>query len=290
MARKPLIAGNWKMNLNHLEAIALVQKLSFALPDKYTENVDVAVIPPFTDIRSVQNVVEGDKLALAYGAQDISTHESGAYTGEIAPSMLEKLGCTYVVVGHSERREYHSESNEEVAAKAKIAIAHNMQPIVCVGEALDIREKGTHVDFVTAQTKASLAGLSREELSKVVIAYEPIWAIGTGKVASAADAQEVCGAIRKTIAEISDQELADSMRILYGGSVNAGNVAEIVAEEDVDGGLVGGASLKADEFAKLCALAAKIHAPLTLPLVLYLLYFVVHNACRLRVSTCLTVY
>jgi len=170
--------------------------------------------------------------------------------------MLEKLGCTYVVVGHSERREYHSESNEEVAAKAKIAIAHNMQPIVCVGEALDIREKGTHVDFVTAQTKASLAGLSREELSKVVIAYEPIWAIGTGKVASAADAQEVCGAIRKTIAEISDQELADSMRILYGGSVNAGNVAEIVAEEDVDGGLVGGASLKADEFAKLCALAA----------------------------------
>ena len=256
MARKPLIAGNWKMNLNHLEAIALVQKLSFALPDKYTENVDVAVIPPFTDIRSVQNVVEGDKLALAYGAQDISTHESGAYTGEIAPSMLEKLGCTYVVVGHSERREYHSESNEEVAAKAKIAIAHNMQPIVCVGEALDIREKGTHVDFVTAQTKASIAGLSREELSKVVIAYEPIWAIGTGKVASAADAQEVCGAIRKTIAEISDQELADSMRILYGGSVNAGNVAEIVAEEDVDGGLVGGASLKADEFAKLCALAA----------------------------------
>lgn len=255
MARKPLIAGNWKMNLNHLEAIALVQKLSFALPDKYTENVDVAVIPPFTDIRSVQNVVEGDKLALVYGAQDISTHESGAYTGEIAPSMLEKLGCTYVVVGHSERREYHSESNEEVAAKAKIAIAHNMQPIVCVGEALDIREKGTHVDFVTAQTKASLAGLSRE-LSKVVIAYEPIWAIGTGKVASAADAQEVCGAIRKTIAEISDQELADSMRILYGGSVNAGNVAEIVAEEDVDGGLVGGASLKADEFAKLCALAA----------------------------------
>lgn len=204
----------------------------------------------------MQNVVEGDKLALAYGAQDVSTHESGAYTGEIAPSMLEKLGCTYVVIGHSERREYHAESDADVAAKAKITIAHNMQPIVCVGEALEIREQGTHVEFVTTQTKASLAGLSREELAKVVIAYEPIWAIGTGKVASAADAQEVCSAIRKTIADIADQELADSMRILYGGSMNAGNVAELVAEEDVDGGLVGGASLKADEFAKLCALAA----------------------------------
>lgn len=256
MARKPLIAGNWKMNLDHLEAIALVQKLSFALPDKYTESVDVAVIPPFTDIRSVQNVVEGDKLALAYGAQDVSTHEAGAYTGEIAPSMLEKLGCTYVVIGHSERREYHHETDADVAAKAKIAIAHNLVPIVCVGEALDIREAGTHVDVVTAQTKASLAGLSEEELTKTVIAYEPIWAIGTGKVASAADAQEVCGAIRATIEEIAGAEVARNMRILYGGSMNAGNVAELVAEEDVDGGLVGGASLKADEFAKLCALAA----------------------------------
>lgn len=260
MARKPLIAGNWKMNLNHLEAISLVQKLSFALPDKYTESVDVAVIPPFTDIRSVQNVVEGDKLAIAYGAQDVSTHESGAYTGEVAPSMLEKLGCSYVVIGHSERREYHKETDAEVAAKAKITIAHNMQPIVCVGEALEIREQGTHVEFVTEQTKASLAGLSREELENVVIAYEPIWAIGTGKVASAADAQEVCAAIRATIAEMEDQELADKMRILYGGSMNSGNVAELVAEDDVDGGLVGGASLKADEFAKLCALAASASA------------------------------
>lgn len=257
MARKPLIAGNWKMNLNHLEAIALVQKLSFALPDKYAESVDVAVLPPFTDIRSVQNVVEGDKLALAYGAQDVSTHESGAYTGEVAASMLEKMGCTYVVVGHSERRQYHAEDDAEVAAKAKIAIAHAMHPIVCVGEALEIREQGTHVEFVTTQTKASLAGLSREELAQVVIAYEPIWAIGTGQVASAADAQEVCAAIRATIAEIADQELADSMRILYGGSMNSGNAAELVAQDDVDGGLVGGASLKADEFAKLCALAAE---------------------------------
>lgn len=256
MARKPLIAGNWKMNLNHLEAIALVQKLSFALPDKYTDSVDVAVIPPFTDIRSVQNIVEGDKLGIFYGAQDVSIHESGAYTGEVSAAMLEKLGCSFVVIGHSERREYHQESDELVAAKTKIAVAHGLTPIVCVGEALDIREAGNHVEYVTEQTKASLNGLSTEELAKVVIAYEPIWAIGTGKVASAADAQEVCAAIRATIAEIGGQELADNMRILYGGSMNDGNAAELVAEEDVDGGLVGGASLKAEAFAKICALAA----------------------------------
>lgn len=257
MARKPLIAGNWKMNLNHLEATATVQKLAFALPKEYYEKVDVAVTVPFTDLRSVQTLVEGDKLQITYGAQDVSVHESGAYTGEIAAGMLSKLGCTWVVVGHSERRDYHNETDELVAQKAKAALGEGMHPIVCVGEPLEIREKGTHVAHVVEQTKASLAGLSTEDLKNTVIAYEPIWAIGTGKVASAADAQEVCAAIRGAIAELADQEVADGMRILYGGSVKADSVAEIVAQPDVDGGLVGGASLDGEAFAKLAANAAQ---------------------------------
>ncbi|MDH6678905.1 triosephosphate isomerase [Rhodococcus sp. LBL1] len=256
MARKPLIAGNWKMNLNHLEAIALVQKIAFSLPAKYFEKVDVTVIPPFTDIRSVQTLVEGDKLLLTYGAQDVSAHESGAYTGEISGSMLAKLGCTFVVVGHSERRTLHGESDETVLAKAKAALANGITPIVCIGEGLNIREAGEHVAYNVAQLKGSLAGLSADEISKIVVAYEPVWAIGTGKVASAADAQEVCKAVRDTLAELATPEIAQAVRVLYGGSVNAKNVGELVAQPDVDGGLVGGASLKADEFATLSAIAA----------------------------------
>ncbi len=256
MARKPLIAGNWKMNLNHLEATATVQKLVFALPKEYYEKVDVAVTVPFTDIRTVQTLVEGDKLEITYGAQDVSQHESGAYTGEVSASMLEKLGCTWVVVGHSERREYHGETDELVAAKAKAALDHNISPIVCVGEPLEIREAGTHVKYVVEQTRKSLAGLGTEELAKTVIAYEPVWAIGTGKVASAADAQEVCAAIRALLVELTDTEVAESIRILYGGSVKAETVAEIVGQPDVDGGLVGGASLDGEAFAKLAANAA----------------------------------
>ncbi|MGW0176062.1 triose-phosphate isomerase [Rhodococcus sp. NPDC003322] len=256
MARKPLIAGNWKMNLNHLEAIALVQKIAFSLPEKYFDKVDVTVIPPFTDIRSVQTLVEGDKLLLTYGAQDVSQHESGAYTGEISGSMLAKLGCTYVVVGHSERRQYHGETDEIVLAKTKAALANGITPIVCIGEGLDIREAGDHVAYNVAQLKGSLAGLSAEQIGKIVIAYEPVWAIGTGKVASAADAQEVCAAVRATLAELASAEVAADVRVLYGGSVNAKNVGELVAQSDVDGGLVGGASLKADEFATLSAIAA----------------------------------
>lgn len=256
MARKPLIAGNWKMNLNHLEAIASVQKLAFALPEKYYDLVDVALTVPFTDIRSVQQLVEGDKLSITYGAQDVSAHESGAYTGEVSAAMLAKLGCKWVVVGHSERREYHGETDELVAAKSQIALAHGISPIVCVGEPLEIREAGTHVEYVVAQTKASLAGLSTEELSRTVIAYEPVWAIGTGKVASAADAQEVCAAIRGLIKELAGDEVAGGMRILYGGSVKEDSVAEIVGQPDVDGGLVGGASLDGEAFAKLVANAA----------------------------------
>ena len=256
MARKPLIAGNWKMNLTHLEAIALVQKIAFSLPAKYFEKVDVAVIPPFTDIRSVQTLIEGDKLLLTYGGQDLSVHDSGAYTGEISGAFLAKLGCTYVVVGHSERRTNHGEDNETVLAKTKAALKHGLTPIVCIGEGLDIREAGTHVDYNVEQLRGSLAGLSAEDIGKVVVAYEPVWAIGTGRVASASDAQEVCGAIRQELVSLSTVDVAASVRVLYGGSVSAKNVGEIVGQTDVDGALVGGASLKADEFATLSAIAA----------------------------------
>ncbi|EME50937.1 MULTISPECIES: triose-phosphate isomerase [Rhodococcus] len=256
MTRKPLIAGNWKMNLNHLEAIALVQKIAYALPEKYLEKVDVTVLPPFTDIRSVQTLIEGDKLLLTYGAQDVSAHDSGAYTGEISGPMLAKLGCTYVVVGHSERRTLHGETDETVLAKTKAALRHGLTPIVCIGEGLDIREAGQHVSHNVAQLRGSLAGLSSDDIAKIVVAYEPVWAIGTGKVASAADAQEVCAAVRATLAELASPETADTVRVLYGGSVNAKNVGELIAQPDIDGGLVGGASLKADEFAQLSAIAA----------------------------------
>ena len=256
MARTPLIAGNWKMNLNYLEAIALVQKIAFALPEKYFAKVDVAVLPPFVDIRSVQTLVEGDNLLLRYGAQDVSIHESGAYTGEISGSMLAKLGCAFVTVGHSERRTYHGETDAIVADKAKAALRHEITPIVCIGEGLDIREAGTHVEYDVASLRGSLAGLSADEVANVVIAYEPVWAIGTGKVASPADAQEVCGAIRAELALIANAEVAGQVRVLYGGSVNAKNVGELVGQTDIDGALVGGASLKGDEFATLCAIAA----------------------------------
>lgn len=256
MSRKPLIAGNWKMNLNHFEAIALVQKIAFALPDKYYDKVDVTVLPPFTDLRSVQTLVDGDKLRLTYGAQDLSPHESGAYTGDISGTFLAKLGCSFVVVGHSERRTYHHEDDALVAAKAAAALRNELTPIVCVGEHLDIREAGQHVSHCERQVRESLAGLSAEQIANSVIAYEPVWAIGTGRVASAADAQEVCKAIREQLAELASRQVADAVRVLYGGSVNAKNVGEIVAQDDVDGGLVGGASLDGEQFATLAAIAA----------------------------------
>ncbi|OIR45597.1 triose-phosphate isomerase [Corynebacterium sp. NML130628] len=257
MSRKPLIAGNWKMNHDHLEAIASAQKLAFAFPKDGYEFVDVALTVPFTDLRSIQTLVEGDKLQITYGAQDVSAHDAGAYTGEVSASMLEKLGCTWVVVGHSERREYHGEDDELVSRKAKKALDHNMSPIVCVGEPLSIREEGTHVEYVVEQTKKSLDGLGSDELAKTVIAYEPVWAIGTGKVASAADAQEVCQAIRGLIRDLAGDDVAEGIRILYGGSVKTETVGEIIAQPDVDGGLVGGASLDGQDFAKLAAAAAQ---------------------------------
>lgn len=253
MARTPLMAGNWKMNLDHLEANQLVQKLAWTLKDMKHDygQVEVVVLPPFTDLRTVQTVVDADKLEIGYGAQDISAQDSGAYTGEISASMLKALGATYVAIGHSERREYHNESDELVNAKTKKAIAAGITPIVCVGEGLDIRKAGDQVPYTLAQVEGALKDIAAENVANLVIAYEPVWAIGTGEVATPADAQEVCGAIREKIAELYDQETADSTRILYGGSVKSDNVAEIMAEKDVDGALVGGASLKADEFAKI---------------------------------------
>jgi triosephosphate isomerase (TIM) len=256
MARKPLIAGNWKMNLNHLEAIALVQKFAFALPEKYYKKVDVAVLPPFTHIRSIQTMIDGDELLLVHGAQDIAPKDSGAYTGDVSGPMLAKLGCKYVVVGHSERREHHHEDDATVNAKLRAALRNEITPILCVGEALPVREEGGHVAHCTGQLDAALARVTAEQVAGLVIAYEPIWAIGTGRVATPADAQEVCGALRERIAKRYDEATAESVRILYGGSVKSGSVGELVAQPDIDGGLVGGASLDADEFAKLCAIAA----------------------------------
>jgi triosephosphate isomerase len=250
--RKPLIAGNWKMNLNHLEAIAVTQKLAYSLEDRDYDAVEVVILPPFTDLRSVQTLVDGDRLRLIYGAQDISAAASGAYTGEISGSMLSKIGCTYVVIGHSERRANHNETDSVVNAKIKAALANEIKPILCVGEELAIREAGTHVEYVLEQLRNALKGFHKPDLKKLVIAYEPVWAIGTGKTATPEDAQEVCAAIRTELRKIGSDEIADNCRILYGGSVKSINTLEIMKEADVDGALVGGASLDPEEFARIC--------------------------------------
>jgi triosephosphate isomerase len=252
MSRTPLMAGNWKMNLNHLEALALVQKLAFTLTDEDFDAVEVAVLPPYVDLRSVQTLVDGDKLRIRYGAQDLSPHDSGAYTGDVSGAMLAKLGCAYVVVGHSERRQYHGETDEVVNAKVKAAFRHGLTPILCVGEGLDVRELNGQVDHCIGQVERALAGVPAEQARTVVVAYEPVWAIGTGQVATPEDAQEVCAEVRMTLARTYPGELADGVRVLYGGSVKAGNVAAIMAQPDVDGALVGGASLDAAEFAAIC--------------------------------------
>ncbi|MER7165199.1 triose-phosphate isomerase [Micromonospora sp. NPDC000207] len=252
VTRRPLMAGNWKMNLNHLEAIALVQKLAFSLNSDQLKAVETVVLPPFVDLRSVQTLIDGDKLLIGYGAQDLSPHRSGAYTGEVSGAMLAKLGCQYVTVGHSERRAYHNEDDALVNAKVVAALENGVSPILCVGEGLDVREQGQHVSYCRDQLDAALKGLTAEQVTKVVVAYEPVWAIGTGKTATPQDAQEVCGAIRARLVETYDQSTADQVRVLYGGSVKAANVAAIMANPDVDGALVGGASLDADEFSQIC--------------------------------------
>jgi triosephosphate isomerase len=251
--RIPLMAGNWKMNLDHTQAIAVVQKLAWALADGRHDYgaVEVAVIPPFTDLRSVQTLVDADKFRIVYGSQDISVHDAGAYTGEISGAMLARLGCTYAVVGHSERRQYHGETDELVGAKAAAAFRHGIVPIICVGEALEIRREGRQVPYTLAQIDGCFAPLDAAQAAQAVVAYEPVWAIGTGEVATPADAQEVCGAIRRRLAEAYSPAVASAVRVLYGGSVKSSNVAAIMAEHDVDGALVGGASLDPEEFAKI---------------------------------------
>ena len=249
--RKPLIAGNWKMNLNHLEAIAVTQKLSYSLEEKDYDAVDITILPPFTDIRSVQTLVDGDRLRQTYGAQDLSPDVSGAFTGDISGSMLAKLGCTYVAVGHSERRAIHGESDELLNRKLKAALTNEIIPIFCIGEELAIREAGTHVAHVLTQLRNGLKGLHKPDLKKIVFAYEPVWAIGTGKTATPEDAQEVCEQIRIELAKIGSDEIAAAARILYGGSVKSANIVEIMRQADVDGVLVGGASLDPEEFARI---------------------------------------
>lgn len=251
--RTPLIAGNWKMNLDHQQAVTLVQKLSWTLSDARHDfdTVEVAIFPPFTDLRSVQTLVMGDKLPLRYGAQDLSPEESGAYTGDVSGAFLAKLACTYVLVGHSERRSIHGEDDALVNRKTRAALRHGLTPIICVGEGLETRQAEQHVEFTLGQLAAALEGLSAEHVADSVIAYEPVWAIGTGEVAGPEDAQEMCAALRARIEELYDSATAKAVRLLYGGSVKAANVASILRERDVDGALVGGASLDEAEFANI---------------------------------------
>jgi len=251
-ARIPLLAGNWKMNLHHLEALALVQKLAFSLDAEDLDAVEVAVLPPFVALRSVQTLVDGDTLRIVYGAQDLSPHDDGAYTGDISGSMLAKLGCTYVVVGHSERRQHHGEGDDVVNAKVQAALRHGLTPLVCIGEGEGVREAGGQVDHCVRQVGAALDGVPAEQAQGLVLAYEPIWAIGTGKVATPSDAQEVCGQVRASLRGSYGDAVADAVRVLYGGSVKSSNVAAIMEQPDVDGALVGGASLDATEFAAIC--------------------------------------
>ena len=251
-ARRPLIAGNWKMHNNHFEAIALTQKLGFALTDKDFRAVDVAVLPPFTALRSVQTLIDGDKLRLLYGAQDVSPHPDGAYTGDVSARMLAKLGCQFVLAGHSERRQYHDEDDALVNAKVKAILQSDMTPLLCVGEPLEVRQAGRHLEYSLSQLDGGLADLTAGQVAGLVIAYEPVWAIGTGEVATPRDAQEVCRALRGRISAVHGDVAAASVRILYGGSVKADSMPAIMAEPDVDGALVGGASLDAGEFVRIC--------------------------------------
>jgi triosephosphate isomerase len=251
-ARKQLMAGNWKANLNHLEAIAHVQKLAFSLSDGDFDAVEVAVLPPFTNLRSVQTLVDGERLRISYGAQDVSGHDAGPYTGEIPGAMLAKLGCSYAIVGHSERRQYHGEDDSLVNAKAAAALRHGLAPILCVGEGLDLRRQGRQIPHTLAQLDGGLRDVPAGQAAVVVVAYEPVWAIGTGEVATPEDAQEVCAAIRSRLGELYSAELAQGVRILYGGSVKITNIGPIMEQPDVDGALVGGASIDADEFASIC--------------------------------------
>ena len=254
--RKPLVSGNWKMNHNHFEAIQTVQKLAYLVGRDELAAADVSIHPPFTDIRSVQTVIDSDKLGYALGAQHCHFEEKGAYTGEVSPVFLAKLGVQYVIAGHSERREIFGETDEIVNKKVAAIQQHGMTPIFCCGETLEEREAGETESKVLGQIRAGLAGRTPEQVGSLVIAYEPIWAIGTGRTATSDDAQQVCAAIRACVAGIAGKDAAASVRIQYGGSVKGANIAELIAQPDIDGALVGGASLDADEFARICKLGA----------------------------------
>ncbi|MFM8266456.1 MAG: triose-phosphate isomerase [Ilumatobacteraceae bacterium] len=256
MSRTPLISANWKMNLNHFEAIQTVQKLAYLVGKDDLESVEVSIHPPFTDIRSVQTVIDADRLGFALGAQHCHWDDRGAYTGEISPAFLTKFGVQYVICGHSERRELFAETDEMVQRKIAAVLRHAMVPILCVGETLSEREAGVTEDKVLGQIRAAFEGCRPEQVATSVVAYEPIWAIGTGRTATAADAQAVCAAIRATIGERFGRDAAEGVRIQYGGSVKAANIAELMACADIDGALVGGASLDPDEFARICKLGA----------------------------------
>jgi triosephosphate isomerase (TIM) len=249
MERRPVIAANWKMHKTHLEGIETVQKLGYLLDSSDTDRVEVVICPPFTALRSVQTLILSDRLPLVLGAQDVHREAKGAYTGEIAPPMLQALDCRYVIVGHSERREHFGETDEIVGGKVRAVFEHGMTPILCVGEALEERDRGTTSDKVTGQVRAALAKVGLEEARRLVIAYEPIWAIGTGRACDPADAGEVVGAIRRTLSDIYAPEIAEAVRVQYGGSVKAGNIREFMAHPEIDGALVGGASLDPEEFA-----------------------------------------
>lgn len=262
MTRKPLLAGNWKMNNDHLEAIASVQKLAWSLRDARFDGstADIAVIPPFTDIRSVQTLVQADKVPVSYGAQDLSVHDEGAYTGEISGRFLSQLGCEYVVVGHSERRAHHGEDDALVGQKVRAARRHGLTPILCVGEPQEVRAEGSHIEYTLSQVTGALEGQSADDLEGLVIAYEPVWAIGTGETATAEDAGTMATAVRGLLSDSYGDAFAQSVRILYGGSVNQDNVGDIMRKADVDGALVGGASLDPTGFATLCLSAVRASA------------------------------
>lgn len=251
MTRKPLMAGNWKMNKTIGEAVVLAQDISNNYDDRWGDDVDVVVCPPFVDLKPVKTVFEFDRAPVAVGAQNVYWEESGAFTGEVSIPMLKEIGCEWCIIGHSERRGLFGETNEDVNKKAKALIAASINPIVCVGESLAVRDGGSTLDFVCAQVRAAFAGIDAAQAVKAVVAYEPIWAIGTGRTATPEQAQEVCAAIRSTIAELFGETVAGEMRVLYGGSMNPGNVDLLIAENDIDGGLIGGAALKADSFVQL---------------------------------------
>jgi triosephosphate isomerase (TIM) len=253
--RRPLIAGNWKMNYTHLEAIGLTQKLAFSLTAEQCAAAETALLPPFISLRSVQTLIDGESMPFEYGAQDLSPHDSGAYTGDVSGPMLAKLGCTFVVVGHSERREHHHEDDAVVNSKVIAAYRNGLTPILCVGESLAVREADGHVAHTTAQLVAGLAGVTAEQAATLVVAYEPLWAIGTGEVATPDDAQEVCAALRTQLGLLHGDEIAKKVRILYGGSVKPDNAAELLARDDIDGALVGGASLDPEQFSAIVVAA-----------------------------------